>query len=205
MVNSRQLAERVALVMGKPATSTAQHIKNLREAKQSSDRIPLVTAGGRGRNAPTMTRKDAATLICAVLGSEAIQDSVETVEWIRNLKPEFHGYRFKSAYFDADIGIRAENDAIEALTKVLEFFDRDNLHRRYLERYRGYAEIFSTFYVEFPQRFISLTFGIRRMVSVSWSYGRRLGVRDKQARWIDQDQLREISEFSGSSATEKSG
>src|ERR1700730_8330675 len=98
MVNSRQLAECVAASMGKPVTSTAQHIKNLREAKGAKDGKPFVTAGGRGRNAPTMSRKDAATLICAILGSGAVQDSVNTVEWMRELKPEFHGYRFKGIY-----------------------------------------------------------------------------------------------------------
>lgn len=203
MVNSRQLAEHVAASMGKPVTSTAQHIKNLREAKGSKDGSPLVTAGGRGRNAPTMSRTDAATLICAILGAEAIQDSVQTVEWMRELKPEFHGYRFKGLYrrvgpnFDVEVGIQPEHNAVEALECVLKFFDRENDYRMDLERYGpSNAEIYFKFYVEFPQRFVSLTFGVRRMVSAAWTYGRRLGVPDKQARWCDQAELRTISEIS---------
>jgi hypothetical protein len=211
MVNSRQLADCVAASMGKPVTSTAQHVKNLREAKGSKDGSPLVTAGGRGRNAPTMSRKDAATLICAILGAEAIQDSVQTVGWMRELKPEFHGYRFKGHYrhgsprFDVTIGVKPEHDVIEALECVLQFFDRENDYRMNLERYgpSSNSEIYVRFKVEFPQRFVSLTFGVRRMVSAAWTYGRRLGGRDKQSRWCEQDELREISEVSRPSELKK--
>lgn len=204
MVNSRQLAEGVAVALGKPLTSTAQHIKNLREAKGSLDGKPLVTAGGRGRNAPTMSRRDAATLICAVLGSEAVKDSVRTVEWMRELEPAFHGYRWNGRYRwgnpEFEIGILPEGDAIKALERVLEFFGREKAYRLNLERYgRPDAEIYFRFYVEFPQRFVSLTFGVRRMVSAAWTYGRRSGGRDKQARWCEQDELREIAGISAPS------
>ncbi|BAC53343.1 bll8078 [Bradyrhizobium diazoefficiens USDA 110] len=201
MVNSRQLAECVATAMGKPPTSTAQHAKNLREAKGAKEEgVPLVTAGGRGRNAPTMSRKDAATLICAILGSDAVQDSVKTVEWMRDLKPEFHGYRFRRPYgrfwriADVEIGIRPGHDVVEALARVLEFFDREAEYKTAFEGYRPASlDIYFRLYVEFPQRFVSLTFGVRRLVSAAWTYGRRLGLPDKQARWIEQDELREIA------------
>jgi hypothetical protein len=198
MVNSRQLAEGVAMALGKPLTSTAQHIKNLREAKGSVDGKPLVTAGGRGRNAPTMSRRDAATLICALMGSEAVQDSVRTIEWMRELKPSFHGYRWNGRYRwenpEFEIGIRPDDDVIEALERVLKFFDGEKVYRQNLERSgRPDAEIYFRFCVEFPQRFVSLSFGVRRMVSAAWTYGRRLGSRDRQARWCEQDELREIA------------
>jgi len=204
MVNSRQLAECVATAMGKPATSTAQHVKNLREAKGAKkEGVPLVTAGGRGRNAPTMSRKDAATLICAILGSDAVQDSVKTVEWMRDLKPEFHGYRFKRPHgrfwriADVEVGIRPNHDVIEALARVLEFFDREAEYKMAFESYGpANPDIYFRFYVEFPQRFVSLTFGVRRVVSAAWTYGRRLRVPDKQARWTEQDELREIAAIS---------
>lgn len=207
MVNSRQLAECVAAAMGKPVTSTAQHIKNLREAKGAKEGAPLVTAGGRGRNAPAMSRKDAATLICVVLGADAVQDSVKTIEWMRELKPEFHGYRSRGRYRSIgpviDVGIQPGHNAIEALECVLSFFDREDDYRARLER--AGADIYFRFYVEFPQRFVSLTFGVRRTFSAAWTYGRRLGGPDKQARWCDQDELREISEISRSSKLEQAG
>ncbi|UGX93844.1 hypothetical protein G6321_00051150 [Bradyrhizobium barranii subsp. barranii] len=162
------------------------------------DGKPLVTAGGRGRNAPTMSRRDAATLICALMGSEAVHDSVRTVEWMRELEPASHGYRWNGRYGWVDpefeIGIRPEDNAIEALERVLGFFDREKAYRLNLDRFgRPDAEIYFRFYVEFPQRFVSLTFGVRRMVSAAWTYGRRSGGRDKQARWCEQDELREIA------------
>lgn len=204
MVNSRQLAQGVAVAMGKSPTSTAQHIKNLREAKGALDGKPLVTAGGRGRNAPAMSRRDAATLICALLGSEAVQDSVRTIEWMRELEPAFHGYRWNARYGwgspEFEIGIRPEDNAIDALERVLEFFDREKSYRLNLERFgRPDVEIYFRFYVEFPQRFVSLSFGVRRMVSAAWTFGRRSGGRDKQARWCEQDELREIAMISAPS------
>lgn len=136
-------------------------------------------------------------MICAVLGSEAVQDSVRTVEWVRELEPAFHGYRWNGHYGWVDpefeIGISPES-AIEALERVLEFFDREKAYRLNLERSgRPDAEIYFRFYVKFPQRFISLTFGERRIVSATWTYGRRSAGRDKQARWCEQDELREIA------------
>src|ERR1700691_2493250 len=121
MVNSRQLAEHVAGSLGKPLTATLQHAKNLREAKGARSVGPLVTAGGRGRHAPAMSRKDAAKLICAVLGSEAVQDSVKTVELMMELKPEFHGYRFKGRFryqrppVERFVGIEPHHNVVEAL------------------------------------------------------------------------------------------
>lgn len=157
----------------------------------------------RGRNAPTMSRKDAATLICAILGSDAVQDSVKTVEWMRDLKPEFHGYRFKRPHgrfwriADVEVGIRPNHDVIEALARVLEFFDREAEYKMAFESYGpANPDIYFRFYVEFPQRFVSLTFGVRRVVSAAWTYGRRLRVPDKQARWTEQDELREIAAIS---------
>jgi hypothetical protein len=207
MVNSRQLAEHVAASLEKPLTSTLQHAKNLREAKGAKSGVPLVTAGGRGRHAPTMSRKDAATLICAILGSEAIQDSVKTVESMLKLKPEFHGYRFKGRYryarphFDVAVGIQPQHNVVEALECVIRFFDRETEYRMLLER-EGFWDsgVYVRFEVEFPEHFVSLTFGVRRLFSAAWTYGRRTGGRNEQLRRCRQDALREISEILRSTA-----
>jgi hypothetical protein len=49
--------------------------------------------------------------------------------------------------------------------------------------------------VEFPEHFVSLTFGVRRMFSAAWTYGRRMGGRKEQLQRCRQDALREISEI----------
>jgi hypothetical protein len=201
MVNSRQLSERIATSMGKPLTSTLQHAKNLREAKGASSDGPLVTAGGRGRNAPAMSRKDAASLICAILGSEAVKDSVKTVESMRRLKVELHGRRFlgRFDYIDRrppiEIGIRPEHDVVEAVACVLGFFDREMEFLLGSSRLgESKPEIHALFEVEYPQHYAHLTVGLRKMFSETWTFGRRMHPRDEQLRRLRQDAMREISE-----------
>jgi len=196
MVNSPQLAERVAASLGRPLTATLQHAKNLREAKGAESKGPLVTAGGRGRNAPTMSRMDAATLICAVLGSDAVQDSVKTVESMRKLAASFQGGRGGSRHYRPqgviDLGIRQEHNVIEALSFVLGVFDRE---RELLDRLNLYeSELYAVFEVEYPEHFASLTVGVRKRFSETWTYGRRSHGRNEQLRRCRQDALREIAE-----------
>jgi hypothetical protein len=200
MVNSRQLCERIAASLGKPLTSTLQHAKNLREAKGASSDGPLVTAGGRGRNAPAMSRKDAASLICAILGSEAVQDSVQTVESMRRLKAKLHSRRSWGAFRrlhrgpPIELGIRSEHNVVEALACVLGFFDREEEFLRNLSYLGGGSDIYVLFEVEFPQLYASLTVGVRNMFSETWTYGRRTNGRDENLRRCRQEALREISE-----------
>lgn len=201
MVNSLQLSERIATALGKPLTSTLQHAKNLREAKGASSGGPLVTAGGRGRHAPAMSRKDAASLICAVLGSEAVKDSVQTIESMRRLNPKLHSRRFHGRFkhlhrgTPIELGIQPEHNVVEALACVLSVFDREKEFLRNLEYFGGSRpEIYAVFEVEFPQHYASLTVGVRKMFSETWTYGRRTIVRDENLRRCRQDALREISE-----------
>jgi hypothetical protein len=197
MVNSRQLAERVAASLGRPLTATLQHAKNLREARGADSEGPLVTAGGRGRNAPAMSRMDAATLICAVLGSEAVQDSVNTIESMRKLKANFQGNRIRGRHDRQygrviDLEIRREHNVIEALACVLRVFDRE---RELLGRLNLYeSELYAVFEVEYPLHYASLTVGVRNWFSETWTYGRRSHTRNEQLRRCRQAALREISD-----------
>src|SRR5581483_3639800 len=90
MVNSRGLAEQLAKVWGEPLTEVRQHARNLRESDP-----PLITAGGRGRHVPDMTADDAASLICATLGSRAVGDSASTVIGLKRLTANYRGSRVK--------------------------------------------------------------------------------------------------------------
>jgi hypothetical protein len=153
-----------------------------------------------GRNAPAMSRMDAATLICAVLGSEAVQDSVQTVESMRRLKAKLHR-RFWGSFkrlhrgSPIELGIQPEHSVVEALACVLGFFDREKEFLRNLSYLSGIEpEIYAIFEVEFPQHFASLTVGVRNMFSETWTYGRRTNGRDENLRRCRQEALREISE-----------
>ncbi|MBR0749981.1 hypothetical protein JQ582_39335 [Bradyrhizobium japonicum] len=185
--------------MGKPMTATLQHARNLRESKGAKG-TPLLSAGGRGRHAPAMTHEDAAKMICAVLGSEAIQDSVQTVQSMRSLKADFQGQHLERREAShhlppPELGIRREHDVVEALASVLRFFGREQEYRRRLEVHDGREhEIYAVFEVEYPQHYASLTVGLRNVFRETWTFGKRSGSRNEQIRRAREYQLREISE-----------
>lgn len=214
MVNSRRLADVVANTLGHPVTETIQHARNLRMGKGAKDG-PLLSTGGRGRHAPEMTYEDAASLICAVLGSEAIKDSIATVEAMRNLKSEFQGQHFIKdprlglvSSFDEDdysdqhdrhppplaLGIDRAHDVIQALAHVIEFFGREPDYLRALSEYdQREHEVYAVVEVEYPQHYVSLTVGVRNLLRETWIYGRRSRARKEQIRRCREYQLREIS------------
>ncbi len=194
MVNSRQLSEIVASSLGRPFTATLQHARNLRETKGSKDG-PLLSAGGRGRNAPTMTHEDAAALLCAILGSENVQDSVKTVEAMRKLDANFQGQRGSMLRYGVapfETGIRREHNVIEALAAVLRFFDDE---QEILRRFQLYdSELHVLFEVEYPLHYAFITVGVRNKFWETWTYGRKNEVRNEQLRRCRQDAMREISQ-----------
>ena len=193
MVNSRQLSEIVATSLGRPYTSTLQHARNLRETK-GSKAGPLLSAGGRGRNAPAMTHEDAAALLCAILGSENVQDSVATIEAMRKLEANFQGQRTsrRQGAIPFDTGIRREHNVIEALAAVLRFFDGE---QEIVRRFQLYdSEFHVLFEVEYPQHYAFITVGVRNKFWETWTYGRKSEVRNEQLRRCRQDALREISQ-----------
>ncbi|WP_338693373.1 hypothetical protein [Bradyrhizobium sp. 26S5] len=193
MVNSRQLSEVVASSLGRPYTATLQHARNLRETKGSKDG-PLLSAGGRGRNAPAMTHEDAAALLCAILGSENVQDSVKTVEAMRELEANFQGQRgsmLRNGIVPFDTGIRREHNVIEALAAVLRFFDGE---QEIVRRFHPYdEELHVLFEVEYPLHYAFITVGVRKKFWETWTYGRKKEVRNEQLRRCRQDAMREIS------------
>jgi hypothetical protein len=199
MVNSRELAQVVAGSLGKPLTATTQHARNLRESKGAKNG-PLLSAGGRGRHAPSMTCEDAAILICAVLGSEAVQDSVQTVESMRSLKADFHSEHFveraplrRRPPFE--LGIERPHDTVEALACVLRFFAREREYRLKLDSPgERIHEIYTVFEVEYPQHYASLTMGVRNLFWETWTFGRRSHSRNEQIRRARDYQFREIAE-----------
>jgi hypothetical protein len=199
MVNSRELAQVVAGSLGKPLTATTQHARNLRESKGAKN-APMLSAGGRGRHAPSMTYEDAAILICAVLGSEAVQDSVQTVETMRSLKAASQAEHFlgraplhRPPHFE--LGIEREHDMVESLARVLRFFAREKEYRWKLDSPgESIHEIYTVFEVEYPQHYASLTMGVRNLFWETWTFGRRSGSRNEQIRRARDYQFREIAE-----------
>lgn len=92
----------------------------------------LRTTGGRGRNAAKVTKRDAVHLLVAILGSEQIQDAVQTVKMYQGLPvykhspsypydvPEICNLEQEHTFFDAieaalsTASVRKETSAKEA-------------------------------------------------------------------------------------------
>src|SRR5260370_39728741 len=87
---SRELVECISSVTGRPLPSVIGHMRSLREAEPS-----LVTIGGRGIAAPRMTARDAASLLCAVYGSESGQESASTLLALNGLPASPQGVRIR--------------------------------------------------------------------------------------------------------------
>ena len=141
-----------------------------------------------------MTHEDAAALLCAVLGSENVQDSVATVEAMRKLEANFQGQRTSRRHgaIPFDTGIRREHNVIEALAAVLRFFDGEREVVRRLHLYD--SEFHVLFEVEYPLHYAFITVGVRNKFWETWTYGRKSEVRNEQLRRCRQDALREVSQ-----------
>lgn len=146
-----------------------------------------------------MTYEDAASLICAVLGSEAVQDSVQTIGSMRALKADFQGQRFvdreaPSRLPPLELGIQREHDVTSALACVIRFFEREEEYLCRLATPDGRKqEIYVVFEVEYPQHFASLTVGVRNLLWETWTFGHRSHSRNEQLRRCREYQLREVS------------
>jgi len=73
MATPGELVKVIAAVTGEDEATVAHHDRNLVVAG-------LRTKGGRGRSAATVTARDGAVLLTAVLGSYRVKDSVDTVQ-----------------------------------------------------------------------------------------------------------------------------
>ncbi|MBI5131501.1 MAG: hypothetical protein HZA66_18850 [Rhodopseudomonas palustris] len=198
MVNSRRLAAVVADALGMPLTSTVQHARNLREAPDHS----LIAQGGRGRHVPEMTHDDAAALVCAVLASEAVGASAETVRSLKKLKAQYHGHhssgRRRRTDFvgipDFRLDIGRDHDVIGGLAAILRFFSREDAFLEELNHRRSEPYVIrATFEVEYPQHFVSMSVGVPSVASQNWTFGNRAFARTEQIRRCRQDALREIA------------
>jgi hypothetical protein len=128
VARSTQLGECVAEVLGLRPTTTASHVRNLREAH-------LLTKTGRGITGAHMTPRDAAHLLIAATCSQDVQDSVDTVQ--RYGKLPHLGNEWRD--FPALAGLGDKHSFADALATLL---DRDSI----------------LFLAEDPQSTISITF-----------------------------------------------
>lgn len=200
MANSRELVECIATVTGRPVPKIVGHMRNLREAKPS-----LVTTGGRGITAPRMTAADAASLVCAVLGSESVQESVSTLVALKSLPASPHGVRVRRPTPHEDrarmgplftLGLEPSHTIVDGLAAAIELFDREEELRQHFGPHARRGEetgIYARFTVHYPEYFASLTVGVHGQFSEGWIYGQKHQRKFRQIRECDEDALRDIA------------
>lgn len=110
MVVSTVLGKEAASVLGIPETTSASHLRNLREAG-------LLTKTGRGTSAAHMTTHDAALLLIAAAASPNVKDSVETVHAFQTLKSKYGRPRIDLARY---ANIDDDHTFVDALIALLD-------------------------------------------------------------------------------------
>ena len=157
MAVSTQLGERVAQVLGLRPTTTASHVRNLREAQ-------LLTKTGRGITGAHMSPRDAAHLLIAANCSQDVKDSVDTVR--RYGKLPHSGRAVSDESYPALAALGDQHSFADALTALL-----DEPSIRFLAA-DGASTVFVTF--EYPNPEVRLqitTHGseIERQYKTPWS------------------------------------
>ena len=130
MARSTELGECVAEVLGLRPTTTASHVRNLREAD-------LLKKTGRGITGAHMAARDAAYLLIAATCSQDVKDSVDTVQ--RYGKLPIFGGAIREEFFPALAALGDQHTFADVLTNLLA---RDSI----------------LFLAEDPQSTISITF-----------------------------------------------
>jgi hypothetical protein len=108
MAVSTQLGKCVAEVLGVPETSTASHVRNLREAG-------LLSKTGRGVTAAQMSTRDAAHLLIATAASLNVKDSADTVSIFSKTES-----RYATPWFARDAGLDSDHGFTDALVALLD-------------------------------------------------------------------------------------
>lgn len=142
MATPGELVKAVAKATGTPEPTVTQHDRNIFIAG-------LRTKGGRGPSAPKVTPRDAAHLLTALLGSERVQDSVETVLRYSDTV-ESHSWRAKTYpkdYKPLDVPpfdtLPEDHSFIDALERLIELAMSD-AYEELFGREPLYCQIFVT-------------------------------------------------------------
>ena len=111
MARSTELGECVAKVLGLRPTTTASHIRNLREAG-------LLTKTGRGITGAHMSARDAASLLIAATCSQDVKDSVDTIQRYGILPVS--GGAIREEFFPALAALGEQHTLADVLAALLD-------------------------------------------------------------------------------------
>jgi hypothetical protein len=164
----------------------------------------LVTIGGRGITAATMTHEDAASLICSVYGAESVKDGLPSLLALKSLPASFQGTRRSRANRRMSppylaprflLGSEPSGGVVAGLSAALRLFGREEELGQQASEFsrRSSFKLGIRFSVQFPEHFASLTARVHEEQSEVWVYGRRNKPRTRQIRECDEEGLREIA------------
>jgi hypothetical protein len=142
-----QLVKAVAIALDVPEETVVQHDRNLVVAG-------LRTKGGRGRSAPSVTPRDAARLITAVLGSVKVKDSAPVVGFLEaaRVSPGRQGY--SPLPFPRFCELPPDHSFVDALTAIIGEMDTPQMFDNFSE----YARRFGGFWISVHGRVATISY-----------------------------------------------
>jgi hypothetical protein len=125
-----QLVKAVAIALDVPEETVVQHDRNLAVAG-------LRTTGGRGPSAPSVTHRDAARLVAAVLASVKVKDTVQIVRSLEAAKVDPGKTGYSPLPFPRFGELQPNHSFINAITAIIEDADTPQM----FEDFPGYARL----------------------------------------------------------------
>jgi hypothetical protein len=147
-VTPGQLVKAVAIALDVPEETVAQHDRNLVVAG-------LRTKGGRGRSAPSVTPRDVARLVSAVLGAVKVKDSASVVRFLEATRVSPGSQEYLPLPFARCDELPPDHSFVDALTAILEEMDTSQM----FEDFREYARRFEWIAVDVAGRQGSIVYG----------------------------------------------
>jgi hypothetical protein len=131
-----QLVKAVSIALDVSEETVVQHDRNLVVAG-------LRTKGGRGSSAPSVTPRDAARLVAAVLASVKVKDTVSVVQSLEATKMMTGRKGYTPLPFPRFGQLPLDHSFIDALTAIIEDADTPQMY----EDFAGYARLFGGLWV----------------------------------------------------------
>jgi hypothetical protein len=141
-----ELVKAVSIALDVPEETVVQHDRNLVVAG-------LRTKGGRGSAAPTVTPRDAARLVAAVMGSSKVKDSVSVVQSLEAARATGKG-GYPRLEFPLLAALSPNHSFVDGLTALID----EAITPQMFEDFPSYARRFEKLWINVRDRAASIVF-----------------------------------------------
>jgi hypothetical protein len=162
-----QLVKAVSIALDVPEETVVQHDRNLVVAG-------LRTTGARGRNAPSVTHRDAARLVASILGSVKVKDSASVVERLDQAKVLTKRKDYATLPLPRFVELPESHSFIDALTAIIDDVDTPQMFEDFPEFVRRFGNLwisstgFEGEITHLPERKVMAERGLKDMIGISY-------------------------------------